>query len=422
MNARNPLFSGSLVTQAALMAVLLVALLVLLPGVQEAQAQNLSMHFFGGGVDAPLADRVRIPLDDPLNPGDEPGPPADLGRTDFTVECWLRGRDFQNTGTFTPSGPHYDWILGNIFLDRDRFNEPRTYGLSLGGGRVMFGVKSGSGSVYTLSGSSNVLDGEWHHVAVERAAASGAMWLYVDGLLQASFGGSAAMAGAIDYPGNETPGGTYCGGLPCLESDPYFVLGAEKHDAGAEYPSFHGLMDELRLSDTLRYGGLNFAVPTGPFIPDARTLAYYGFNEGEGLLLLDGSGNPLGPSNGEVRKGGFPEGPQWVAENPFEPAGPCAAPEGLQAAAAGTGRIALQWQPSPYADRYEIQGRRVGDPSFRRIRTPDNARLLTGLVPGQAYEWQVRTRCLNGTVSPASSLEGFIAPALRRGSAPYGSP
>jgi hypothetical protein len=387
--------------------ILWVALGLVLP----ASAQNLSMHFFGGGVEAPLADRVRIPLDNPSDPTDEPGPPADIGATDFTVECWVRGRDFLNAeGTFRPSGPHYDWILGHILLDRDRFDEPRTWGLSFAGGRPMFGVKSPSGAVYTVAASVNVLDGNWHHIAMERTLATGAMTLYVDGIVQASFSGSSAMAGDISYPGNETPTGAFCGGMPCLQSDPYLVLGAEKHDVGAEYPSFYGLIDELRLSDTLRYGGTSFALSTAPFSPDAHTAALYHFDEGGGSILLDASGAAGGPSPGEVLLGGFPEGPVWIAENPFEAAEPCAAPVVLRADPAGPGRMRVQWSPSPYADRYELNGRPNGSASSRRIRTARNAQLISGLLSGQVYTWQVRTRCLDGSVSPLSAESTFTAP------------
>ena len=46
------------------------------------------------------------------------------------------------------------------------------------------------------------------------------------------------------------------------------MLGAEKHDAGAEFPSFSGWLDELRISNNVRYGGaftpLSTAVTSAP--------------------------------------------------------------------------------------------------------------------------------------------------------------
>ncbi len=65
----------------------------------------------------------------------------------------------------------YGWIDGNIVLDRDRFNLPRSFGLALGGGRVAFGANVDNVNIATLCGNRNVLDGQWHHIAVTRSSA-----------------------------------------------------------------------------------------------------------------------------------------------------------------------------------------------------------------------------------------------------------
>jgi hypothetical protein len=109
--------------------------------------------------------------------------------------------------------------------------------------------------------------------------------------------------------------GDFCGGS-CDFSDPFLVLGAEKHDAGAAYPSFSGYLDELRISRVVRYEA-SFAPPDSPFVTDADTLALYHFDEGEGLSALDTSAAPGGPSHGELRVGGSPEGPIWSTNTPW---------------------------------------------------------------------------------------------------------
>jgi hypothetical protein len=207
------------------------------------------------------------------------------------------------------------WILGNIILDRDRFNQVRTYGVSLGAGRLAFGIVSQGGSATTLCGTSSVLDGQWHHVAVQRRRADGWMWLYVDGSLQAQVDGP---DGDISYPDDGQPM-NFCGpagNQPCTNSDPFLVIGAEKHDAGAQFGSYRGLFDELHVSRVLRYGA-NFVRPTQPFTPDANTVALYHLDEGQGDQITDSSGAAGGPSNGERRLGGTPQGPQWVDTTPF---------------------------------------------------------------------------------------------------------
>ena len=132
------------------------------------------------------------------------------------------------------------------------------------------------------------------------------MWLFVDGQLEAEADGP---DGDMSYPDDGTPG-NYCGG-PCVNSDPFLVIGAEKHDAGPSYPSFSGWFDEMRVSNTLRYQA-NFARPTAPFATDAGTVALYHFDEGTGDTIVDESQAQGGPSNGIRNVGGVPEGPQWV--------------------------------------------------------------------------------------------------------------
>lgn len=267
------------------------------------------MRFFGNGVAAPGADRVKILIDDPSNV--EPGPPADVGAQDFTIELWLRGEQADNPAAAVDCGSNVAWINGNIVLDRDRYNQDRKFGLSLAGAMPVFGVSGEGSGDLTLCANVSVLDGAWHHVAIGRRRSDGYLWMFVDGVLAAEADGP---DGDISYPDDGVPTDD-CGG-PCVESDPFIVLAAEKHDAGAQYPSFAGFIDELRLSSVLRYQ-VDFTVPASPFVSDAQTLALYHFDEGSGTLVGDQSGASGGPSDGELIVGGDPAGPQWSRESPF---------------------------------------------------------------------------------------------------------
>ncbi|MCA9664666.1 MAG: LamG domain-containing protein, partial [Myxococcales bacterium] len=286
----------------------ITALLLLLLGCAERASAQTSLRFYGNGTGD--IDRVKIRIDDPSNA--QPGPPADVGATDFTIELWLRGRLADNSAGAISCGSNINWINGNIVLDRDRYNQGRKYGLSLGAGRLAFGVTDLSQSSRTLCSSASVLDDRWHHVALQRRRADGQMWLYVDGKLEAQ---SAGPPGDISYPDDGTPG-NYCGG-PCTGSDPFLVIGAEKHDAGSAYPSFSGFVDELRISTMLRYSGASYVVPSAPFVSDANTAALYHFDEGQGDVIGDSSGAAGGPSDGVRRFGGTPAGPLWSSETPF---------------------------------------------------------------------------------------------------------
>jgi len=264
-----------------------------------------SLRFFGNGVND--IDRAKIQIDNPAD--SNPGPPADVGTTDFTIEFWLRGALADNRGTVR-CGNTYGWIDGNTVFDRDRYNQPRSFGISLGNGRVAFGVNVAN-NVTTLCGTRNVLDGSWHHVAVVRERNSGLLLLFVDGQPDGSATGP---SGDLSYPDNGVPG-NFCGGS-CSFSDPYIVLGAEKHDAGPNYPSFRGFLDELRLSTSVRYSS-GFPVPTQPFTVDGATAALYHFDQSSGTSVSEARG--LSP--GILRVGGSPQGPLWSTDSPFQGGG-----------------------------------------------------------------------------------------------------
>jgi hypothetical protein len=282
-----------------------------------------SLRFYGHGVSAPDLDRVKIQIDDPSTAG--PGSPADIGATDFTLEFWMKARATDNPAGAVTCGANINWIYGNILLDRDRYMQDRKFGLSLAGGRVVFGVSGDGSGDTTVCSTTNVLDSQWHHIAVQRRRADGWLWLYVDGVLNAQANGP---DGDVSYPDNGTPG-LYCGG-PCDYSDPYLVLGAEKHDAGAAYPSYSGWLDELRLSTTLRYGNV-FSRPQAPFATDGYTAALYHFNELTSGpctgLVVDSSGAAGGPSNGQCHYGGSgTAGPQYSSDVPGGFVAPTATP------------------------------------------------------------------------------------------------
>src|SRR5438309_3228144 len=95
-----------------------------------------ALRFHGNGVND--IDRVKIQIDDPATTA--PGPPADVGATDFTLEFWVRALAVENRAPAVACGANNNWIFGNIVVDRDRFNQGRAFGLSIAGGVMVFGV------------------------------------------------------------------------------------------------------------------------------------------------------------------------------------------------------------------------------------------------------------------------------------------
>ncbi|RRR65661.1 MAG: LamG domain-containing protein [Candidatus Viridilinea halotolerans] len=263
-----------------------------------AAAEGSSLHFFGGG--SGDVDRVKIPLgsiDDGQLRASLPVNVADA----FTIEFWMQATPGANNAAACADN---GWYYGNIIIDRDvdGAGDYGDYGVALCDQRIAFGVAVGEteGMVF---GATPVTDGAWHHIAVTRAA-GGNLAIFVDGRLD---GQAPGPAGQIDYRTNRP--------TDQPNSDPYLVLGAEKHDyEGSAY--YHGRLDDLHIANQVRYTS-DFVRPSGPHQPDGATVALYRFDEGSGVIVNDSSGAPGGPSHGMLMLGGPANGPLWSDEHPF---------------------------------------------------------------------------------------------------------
>ncbi|MCJ7679007.1 MAG: LamG domain-containing protein, partial [Anaerolineales bacterium] len=289
---------------------------------------NTSLRFYGNGTGD--IDRVKIAVDDPLNAYS--GPPIDVGTTDFTLEWWMKALPGDNPAPTVTCGANVNWIYATTVLDRGRFGQDRKYGVSLADGRIVFGVSGQGSGDLTLCTTSRIDDGQWHHIAIVRnrwdgtttPVQDGEVWVFIDGHLEAHIVGP---TGDISYPDDGVPL-SLCGsgGASACVNDPYLVIGAEKHDTNpALYPPFRGLIDELRISSSLRYS-VDFSRPTANFAVDAYTIAMLRFDENAGSVAYDTSGAAAGPSNGLLRVGGSPVGPEWSYDVPFPGSGPTPTP------------------------------------------------------------------------------------------------
>lgn len=223
-----------------------------------------ALEFGGSGVATPTLDRVAVPLVAGNN----------LGGAAFTLEFFLKAAPGSNSLGPLCSSAADAWIEGHIVLDRDVYGpgDYGDFGASLMQGRIAFGLAQGSSGL-TLCGSSDLRDGQWHHVALVRDTA-GMLRLFVDGTLEGSAMGP---SGDVSYRlGRVTP----------WPWDPFLVIGAEKHDAGPSYPSFAGRLAALRLSSVARYGA-PFTPPSAPFAPDPATVGLYDFDEPAGSVVRD---------------------------------------------------------------------------------------------------------------------------------------
>ncbi|HXF84952.1 MAG TPA: PQQ-dependent sugar dehydrogenase [Anaerolineales bacterium] len=235
-------------------------------------------------------------------------PPASVDvANNFTIEFWMKAEAGANTSPTCTEGGN-NWINGNTIIDRDVYGDGDygDYGISLAGGRIAFGVAQGA-TANTICGTTDLADGNWHHVALTRNATSGTLRIFVDGQLERQGTGP---VGDISYRDGRS--------TSYPNSDPFLVLGAEKHDAGSSYPSFSGWLDELRISNVERYSAA-FTPLRSPFNSDSSTVGLYHFDEAVSQpctgIVLDSSGNG---ANGTCNFGGSaPGGPVYSADTPF---------------------------------------------------------------------------------------------------------
>jgi hypothetical protein len=257
-------------------------------------------------------DRIKIPIERP-HP-DSAQRKINVGG-DFTIEFQMRADAADNPhGDDAVSGENDHWTLGHVIVDRDIFGDGDygDYGISLAENRIAFGVNNGDES-YTLIGGSNVANGEWRHIAVTRNTTTGFMEIFIDGISVAS--ANTSVTGNVSYRDGRAIN-TYTHPVTNETeewfNEPYLVLGAEKHDYDNQnYPSYNGYLDELRISNIVRYTS-NYT-PVDRFSDDANTVALFHFEEGSGTHVGNTALASSGAvSHGTMNVGGTPVGPLWV--------------------------------------------------------------------------------------------------------------
>jgi len=97
---------------------------------------------------------------------------------DFTVAMWVKTTDTAGT-----SGSQ--WWAGKGLVDGEIGGGGADWGTSIVNGKFVLGVGAASGDV-TVASSADIHDGAWHHVVATRVNSSGAMRVYVDGVLSGS--------------------------------------------------------------------------------------------------------------------------------------------------------------------------------------------------------------------------------------------
>ena len=97
---------------------------------------------------------------------------------DFTVAMWVKTTD-------TAGSAGAQWWNGKGLVDGEVGGGGADWGTAIVNGKFVLGVGSTGGDT-TIASSVNINDGTWHHIAATRDNTSGAMSVYVDGVLRGS--------------------------------------------------------------------------------------------------------------------------------------------------------------------------------------------------------------------------------------------
>ena len=135
---------------------------------------------------------------------------------DFTIEYWIK-----TTQTGTSGG---NWYNGIGIVDAEVGGSTNDFGTSLSGSKLAFGTGN---SDYTIFSNASINDGSWKHIAVTRTKATGAINIYINGVLDIS--------------------GT-CSNLGSLSAPSFVRLGGMQ--TAVNY--FNGSLDDIRFWNTVR--------------------------------------------------------------------------------------------------------------------------------------------------------------------------
>jgi hypothetical protein len=152
--------------------------------------------------------------------------------TDFTVAMWVKTTDAGNSGT--------QWWQGKGLVDGEVSGAAADWGTVLLAGKFSLGIGNPD---TTISSSVNINDGAWHHVAATRNNTSGAMAVYVDGVLSGSGTGP---TGARTAP-------------------PNLRIGSIQSGSSAGF--LNGVIDDVRLYNSVLSAGDIAALSSPPAAP-----------------------------------------------------------------------------------------------------------------------------------------------------------
>jgi hypothetical protein len=267
----------------------------------------------------------------------------------LTIEAWIKP-------TAIPGG--YDGVAG-------KHNYEIGVRPAGAGVQAIFAFSRNFGSWIEIASGELAL-GQWHHVAGTYDGSN--MRLFVNGARVAS----SVTSGQIDQ-------------LP----DTFRVGSTE---LSGDY--FQGLIDEVRVSNSIRYVG-NFIPAQQPFTADAATRGLWHFDEGQGSATADASGNG--------HNGSLSGGATWASDSPFS--GPDSTPPTISAVSAGaiaSTSAQISWTTSEQSSSQVEYGPTTSYGSTTPLDSAlvaGHTQTLSGLSPDTLYHYRVISRDAAGNQS-----------------------
>jgi outer membrane protein assembly factor BamB len=173
----------------------------------------------------------------------------------FTIEFWMLADSINETwkGLIGKSSSGYEGRNFALHLHYNKY--------------LHFSYHNALGNEITLdTPQDSIIPGRWHHVALTFDKTQEAVKIYIDGTEK----------------GSRSPSG-----VPVV-GDASLWMG--RNPEGSRSESFDGILDEVRISNSVRYNG-PFTPPSAAFGPDANTIALWHMDELSSMNVSDSSGN-----------------------------------------------------------------------------------------------------------------------------------
>ncbi|MBK7402861.1 MAG: hypothetical protein IPJ34_43210 [Myxococcales bacterium] len=176
---------------------------------------------------------------------------------DACYEVWAK---------LTNPGADANYILSSVAgPSTSHFNLLCFGSAAAGGARLSFSVDNGAAGFIAAEKAMTCADGVFHHIAACRsiAGSTATLSLFVDGTQVATASGAATRIAAPTT----------------------VMIGGYAYEVDASQPGLTGTIDEVRISNTLRYTAA--FTPAKRFTVDASTVALFHLDEGTGTTAVD---------------------------------------------------------------------------------------------------------------------------------------